>query len=39
MAEAQLRKLVARIDPNRRPIYVLLPKAEYAARRADWKLP
>lgn len=39
MAEDQLRKLIARIDPARRPIYVLLPKAEYAARRGEWKLP
>ena len=39
MPESQLRPLIARIDPARRPVYVLLPKAEYDARRAEWKLP
>lgn len=39
MDEARLRDIISRIDPNRRPLYVLLPKAEYEARRAAWKLP
>ena len=39
MKEDKLRSLIARIDPARRPIYVLLPKAEYAAKKAEWKLP
>jgi len=39
MAEKELRKLIARIDPDRKPVYVLLPKAEYEQRRAEWKLP
>lgn len=39
MAEDKLRKLIGGIDPARRPVYVLLPKAEYAARKAEWKLP
>lgn len=39
MAEPNLRKLIARIDPSRKPLYVLLPNAEYHARRAPWKLP
>ncbi len=39
MDEAKLRALVARIDPSRHPLYVLLPKAEYATHRAAWKLP
>lgn len=39
MEEAKLRSLIARIDPSRRPIYVLLPKAEYDKYRPVWKLP
>ena len=39
MEEPRLRKLIASIDPARRPIYVLLPQAEYAAKKAEWKLP
>lgn len=39
MEEAKLRALVSRIDPTRRPLYVLLPKAEYEKYRAAWKLP
>lgn len=39
MAEAKLRELIARLDPTRKPLYVLLPKAEYATYRAVWKLP
>lgn len=39
MQEDKLRQLIAGIDPARRPVYVLLPKAEYEARRAAWKLP
>ncbi len=39
MDEAKLRSLISRIDPTRRPLYVLLPKAEYEKYRADWKLP
>lgn len=39
MEEARLRALVARIDPAARPLYVLLPKAEYQKLRKLWKLP
>lgn len=39
MAEAELRRLITRIDPTKRPVYVLLPKAEYKQLRAAWKLP
>lgn len=38
-AEEPLRTLIAWLDPAQRPVYVLLPKAEYAARREAWKLP
>jgi L,D-peptidoglycan transpeptidase YkuD (ErfK/YbiS/YcfS/YnhG family) len=39
MDETRLRSLIARIDPARRPVYVLLPKAEYERYRPLWKLP
>jgi len=39
MAEDRLRWLIARIDPAKRPLYVLLPRAEYEKRRQSWKLP
>lgn len=39
MAEAKLRELIARIDPGRQPLFVLLPKAEYEKYRGPWKLP
>lgn len=39
MAADQLSTLVAWIDPGRKPLYVLLPKAEYDRYRAVWKLP
>jgi L,D-peptidoglycan transpeptidase YkuD (ErfK/YbiS/YcfS/YnhG family) len=39
MDEKKLRELIARIDPKRKPLYVLLPKAEYDKYRGEWKLP
>jgi len=39
MAEPKLRDLIGRLDPTRKPLYVLLPKTEYAKYRAAWKLP
>lgn len=39
MTEQKLRDLIARIDPNQRPVYVLLPRKEYEAYRAKWGLP
>lgn len=39
MAESQLRSLIARIDPAKKPLFVLLPKAEYEQYRTAWKLP
>ena len=39
MEEAKLRELIAWIDPGKKPIYVLLPEAEYAAKKDEWKLP
>jgi L,D-peptidoglycan transpeptidase YkuD (ErfK/YbiS/YcfS/YnhG family) len=39
MAEKNLRKMIAWIDPAKAPVYVLLPASEYAARQQSWKLP
>jgi L,D-peptidoglycan transpeptidase YkuD (ErfK/YbiS/YcfS/YnhG family) len=39
MEEPKLRELIAWVDPNKQPLYVLLPEAEYQARKAEWKLP
>lgn len=39
MHEAKLREFIAWLDPRRLPVYVLLPRAEYEARRAGWGLP
>ncbi len=39
MEKPKLRWLVSQTDPAKRPLYVLLPKAEYVKYRAAWKLP
>lgn len=39
MTEADLRKLIASIDPDQQPVYVLLPKTEYQKYREVWGLP
>ena len=39
MAEGNLRTIIARIDPARKPVYILLPREEYAKRRQSWRLP
>ncbi len=39
LAEGNLRALIAWLDPDAEPVYVLLPRAEYQARARDWKLP
>jgi L,D-peptidoglycan transpeptidase YkuD (ErfK/YbiS/YcfS/YnhG family) len=39
MSEANLKALVSKIDPTKKPVYVLLPKQEYEARRSNWQLP
>lgn len=39
ISEPRLRQLISWIDPTVQPLYVLLPKAEYTAKRAAWKLP
>lgn len=39
MEEPKLRELIAWVNPDKQPLYVLLPDAEYQAKRAAWKLP
>lgn len=39
MAEPHLRALIARLDAGRHPVYILLPKEEYARLRSTWRLP
>jgi L,D-peptidoglycan transpeptidase YkuD (ErfK/YbiS/YcfS/YnhG family) len=39
MDEARLKNLIAWLDPDRKPVYVLLPKTEYDLFRGPWKLP
>jgi hypothetical protein len=39
MSEENLKRLISTINPERRPLYVLLPEAEYARHRMAWKLP
>ncbi len=39
MHEERLRWLIARIDPTRRPLYVLLPASEYNRLKPVWNLP
>ncbi len=39
MPEDTLKKLIARIDPDKSPVYVLLPESEYQQLRKSWRLP
>ncbi len=39
MSEDHMRRLIAKLDPSMRPVYVLLPKAEYERLRDVWRLP
>jgi len=39
MARNDLVKLIAWIDPEKRPLYVLLPKDVYLKTKAGWQLP
>lgn len=39
MDKSTLEALLGRLDPAARPLYVLLPRAEYAAVAASWGLP
>ena len=39
MAPDSMDALLAWLDARRKPVFVLLPKAQYAALKHDWKLP
>lgn len=39
MSETKLRQLIARLNPQLTPLYVLLPKSEYQRLKPQWKLP
>ena len=39
MEEKNLRALISRLQPARHPVYILLPRAEYARLRSAWRLP
>lgn len=39
MNEHQLRAFIARLNPERKPVYILLPRSEYTRRRKEWNLP
>ena len=39
MAEPAMRNLLAWLDAERHPVFVLLPESEYARLRANWSLP
>lgn len=39
MEETKLRWLIAAVDPGCRPLYIILPRAEYEKFKPVWKLP
>jgi len=39
MPESMLKQLIARIDPYKKPVYVLLPESEYRRLQKTWRLP
>lgn len=39
LAENNLRQIIARLNPSKKPVYILLPKAEYIKQRNEWRLP
>ncbi|UNK51094.1 L,D-transpeptidase family protein [Lysobacter sp. S4-A87] len=39
MAEPVMQQLLGWLDPKRKPVFVLLPKAEYGRVQKDWGLP
>ncbi len=39
MPEEQLKNMISKIDPSKKPVYVLLTAADYKKFRAAWKLP
>lgn len=39
LEEVHLRELIAWLDPNKQPLYILLPESEYLSKRGPWMLP
>ena len=39
MQEQNLRAMIARLNPGKNPVYILLPKQEYIRLRRPWALP
>ncbi|WOB51799.1 hypothetical protein NYR97_10880 [Xanthomonas hydrangeae] len=39
MAQADMQRLLAWLKPDDKPLFVLLPRAEYARLQAQWQLP
>lgn len=39
MSESKLREMLSRLDVSKNPVYVILPKAEYAKYSSLWNLP
>jgi L,D-peptidoglycan transpeptidase YkuD (ErfK/YbiS/YcfS/YnhG family) len=39
MTDTTMERLLAWLDPNKKPVFVLLPRSEYARLREAWNLP
>ena len=39
MTDEAMERLLAWLDPKKMPVFVLLPKDQYARLRTSWKLP
>lgn len=39
MSSAHLAHMISQVDPEKAPVYILLPKSEYLQHRSAWKLP
>lgn len=39
MSEGKLKEMLVRLDSSKNPMYVILPKAEYAKYQREWNLP
>jgi len=39
MAEDKLKAMISLINPQKNPVYILMPRSEYISRRSIWSLP
>jgi hypothetical protein len=39
MTDTTMERLLGWLDPGKKPVFVLLPKTEYARLREAWNLP